>query len=457
MNDCRKSWHASGPGRYRIEPHRGRAAVAPPLRVPLNSPAVVQGWEAMPTAICLNTSPSLVRELIILGAATCWSRAREFDAHALHGAGAVRAGRRAKRRSVRTQADVLFDHAGDPHTEARQPFGKRCARATTTRNWSSWRRRWRPTTWCVALPGWCCARALDRAAAGDDEAGVAGRAFRRGGQADMAQRLTEGLDGVRLRAFAAVEEDDTYVYVDNTLPRSRKCRRDQPKKTWGGRRGSAAPTLDLAGASAGLEAPWHYVVETDVPPEAEADLKARRPTRAPAGLASVPGTKGARYECRDQGPRHLACYDLEISTFVAWPARHRLEQPGAAVVSATRAATVFQKILEPARTGRTMNKTMGEGGLVGRVERWGPAPCRWPRQRQRPRWPPTRSSGQCCRTRARIEVPVQGQGPPPVLLPQWPRPGDRSCWCACSGRLPCCARAARHRRQQRADEGHYAA
>lgn len=32
--------------------------------------------------------------------------------------------------------------------------------------------------------------------------------------ADMAQRLTEGLDGVRLRAFAAVEEEDTYVYVD---------------------------------------------------------------------------------------------------------------------------------------------------------------------------------------------------------------------------------------------------
>ena len=29
--------------------------------------------------------------------------------------------------------------------------------------------------------------------------------------ADMAQRLTEGLDGVRLRAFAAVEEEDTYA------------------------------------------------------------------------------------------------------------------------------------------------------------------------------------------------------------------------------------------------------
>ena len=119
--------------------------------------------------------------------------------------------------------------------------------------------------------------------------------------AAMAQRLTEGLDGVRLRVFAAVEEDETYVYVDGDAAGQPEVQARVLHRT-----------LDLAGASAGSDAPWHYIVETDVLPEAEADLNAWYDQEHLPGLASVPGTvRAQRYECRDQGPRYLACYDLE--------------------------------------------------------------------------------------------------------------------------------------------------
>ncbi|MFY1974168.1 hypothetical protein ACOTCQ_23035, partial [Achromobacter dolens] len=92
--------------------------------------------------------------------------------------------------------------------------------------------------------------------------------------ADMAQRLTEGLDGVRLRAFAAVEEDETYVYVDGDAGRQPEVQARLAELFPGAQARVLHLTLDLAGASAGSDAPWHYIVETDVLPEAEADLNA---------------------------------------------------------------------------------------------------------------------------------------------------------------------------------------
>lgn len=46
-------------------------------------------------------------------------------------------------------------------------------------------------------------------------------------------------------------------------------------------------------------------------PEAEQDLNAWYDQEHLPGLASVPGTvRAMRFECRDESPRYLACYDL---------------------------------------------------------------------------------------------------------------------------------------------------
>ena len=93
-------------------------------------------------------------------------------------------------------------------------------------------------------------------------------------RAGIAGRLADGLPNVRVSAYAAVDEDETYLYIDGgegTLPEV------------GARVAEQLPgasvrvlhrTLDLPGASSGQDAPWHYIVETDVLPEAEADLNA---------------------------------------------------------------------------------------------------------------------------------------------------------------------------------------
>jgi AhpD family alkylhydroperoxidase len=67
----------------RISAARGR--ISPLYQVLLNSPAVVQGWEAMLTAIRLNTAvPPRLRELIILRVATLNNAPYEFEAHVPH-------------------------------------------------------------------------------------------------------------------------------------------------------------------------------------------------------------------------------------------------------------------------------------------------------------------------------------------------------------------------------------
>lgn len=130
--------------------------------------------------------------------------------------------------------------------------------------------------------------------------------------ADMAARLTDGLAGLRVRAFAAIEEDDTYVYVDGDTGGLPEVQARLAELFPGAQARVLHLTLDLAGASAGADAPWHYIVETDVLPEAEADLNAWYDQEHLPGLASVPGTvRAQRFECRDAGPRYLACYDLQ--------------------------------------------------------------------------------------------------------------------------------------------------
>ena len=79
-------------------------------------------------------------------------------------------------------------------------------------------------------------------------------------------------------------------------------------------------TLVLAGASAQAAAPFHYVVEADVPPESLAELNAWYDTEHLPGLAAVPGTVRAARSLAADGPRHFASYELaSLETFESLP------------------------------------------------------------------------------------------------------------------------------------------
>ena len=127
---------------------------------------------------------------------------------------------------------------------------------------------------------------------------------------DLAGRLADGLADVKISAFAALEAEETYVTVRGAraLPEIQARLNELAP---GAHARVLHQTLNLPGASAGQEAPWHYIVETDVLPEAEADLNAWYNQEHLPGLAAVPGTvRAQRWECRDASPRYLACYDL---------------------------------------------------------------------------------------------------------------------------------------------------
>jgi hypothetical protein len=71
------------------------------------------------------------------------------------------------------------------------------------------------------------------------------------------------------------------------------------------------PIFDSPGASPGESAPFHYIVETDVVPEHEADLNAWYDTEHMPGLAACPGSvRARRFRNPDGSPRYHACYDL---------------------------------------------------------------------------------------------------------------------------------------------------
>ena len=72
-----------------------------------------------------------------------------------------------------------------------------------------------------------------------------------------------------------------------------------------------APLAEWDGVSAGEDAPYHYVVATDVDPQNEADFNRWYDTEHMPGLAAVPGTVHcARLISAGAGPRYHACYDL---------------------------------------------------------------------------------------------------------------------------------------------------
>ena len=118
--------------------------------------------------------------------------------------------------------------------------------------------------------------------------------------------LTEAMpDASVMQSWRAIEGPWTYVYAPGNLDLQVHC---------------AAPGVSchrlqcvqmLDGASAGADAPFHYVVETDVLAGQEAELEAWYAQEHLPGLASVPGTvRAARYLDAAGSPRFYACYDL---------------------------------------------------------------------------------------------------------------------------------------------------
>jgi hypothetical protein len=123
------------------------------------------------------------------------------------------------------------------------------------------------------------------------------------------------------RAWRAVDSTLVYAYVD-TVPVAQR---------WAAAPSSPSSTRatvvhlqcahDIAGASAGQSAPFHYIVETDVRPEMDDELNAWYQREHLPGLAAVPGTVRARRYIDPRGtPRYYACYDFTVPETLGSPA-----------------------------------------------------------------------------------------------------------------------------------------
>jgi hypothetical protein len=120
---------------------------------------------------------------------------------------------------------------------------------------------------------------------------------------------------------AALESNEGYAYLFSREPGAitaaviaRVAERARGLADLGGLQLDAArlqPVFDAPGASRGEAAPFHYVVETDVAAEHEADLNAWYDGEHMPGLAACPGSvRARRFRNPDGSPRYHSCYDL---------------------------------------------------------------------------------------------------------------------------------------------------
>jgi len=140
------------------------------------------------------------------------------------------------------------------------------------------------------------------------------------GGKECVARVRAHLAGDSVQVFRAIESTLCYIYIDAGMSALIGLR-DEVAAATGAAVERMSLIMSVAGASTGEHAPYHYVVETDVAPEAEADLNAWYDHEHLAGLAAVPGTVHAwRYRNLDGGPRYHACYDLAtLDTFGSPP------------------------------------------------------------------------------------------------------------------------------------------
>ena len=126
----------------------------------------------------------------------------------------------------------------------------------------------------------------------------------------MQTRWLKDFSWVSMQAVrAALPGTDLTVWqsLDGQMVRAYLLAENAPDDGWT----RLACVQSLAGASAGEQAAFHYVVETDVVPEHERELNAWYEQEHLPGLASVPGTiRAARFVRVSGSPRSFACYDL---------------------------------------------------------------------------------------------------------------------------------------------------
>lgn len=131
-----------------------------------------------------------------------------------------------------------------------------------------------------------------------------------------------GASGFRLELYRGVEVDEGYGYASGDGDGDGALRAAIAAALPGAQLVGLRLLQDRAGASHGQPVCWHYVVETDVLPEMEADFNAWYDEEHLPGLAAVPGTVcAARYRTdAPDGPRYHACYGLEtLATFGSPP------------------------------------------------------------------------------------------------------------------------------------------
>jgi len=116
--------------------------------------------------------------------------------------------------------------------------------------------------------------------------------------------------GLDLRVYRSEDGNEGCVYLDDALAR--------PQVAAGVSVVRLQMMEQVRGPAFGRDAPWHYIVATDVRAEHEDDFNAWYRDEHLPGLAAVPGTvRAARHSVVEgAGPRSHACYDLaERSAF----------------------------------------------------------------------------------------------------------------------------------------------
>lgn len=115
-----------------------------------------------------------------------------------------------------------------------------------------------------------------------------------------------------LAVHRAVEADEGYAYLDRLESADltgveQRLRAALPEAALA----RLEPLQELAGADPHAAVGWHYVVETDVLPQMEAQLNDWYDQEHLPGLAAVPGVvAAARYRDLTGSPRYHACYGL---------------------------------------------------------------------------------------------------------------------------------------------------